>query len=249
MRSTMRTRLKAYILALHAALAVVLACSVALAQGGMFLGGCGGASCGGGGAAAWVPNATAIVNNEGFGSTTSTFNLTLTSASTDTVIVFVSQSTRALTGVTIGGNAMTQAVSSGGTDGVSIWYIVGAYTNPTVVVSAAAAFSFVGCSYGKWTGASAVPSATTASIGFGFRADPSVLSSLTVPSGGVLLAIAGAATGVGITWDNITKDTETANSTNWVHSSAHYSTAGAIAVSQSGSNFAGNADAAITIGP
>lgn len=207
----------------------------------------------GGGAAAWFPNATAIVNNEATTHITSTFNLTLSSGATDTVIVLLSQNLRVNSGVTIGGDPMTQAVTStpgSATPSASIWYRVGAYTNPAVVVTSAAGnLGFVGCSYGKWTGASAVPSATTAAIDNGFRANPSVLASLTVPSGGLLLAVVGSAEGGGITWNNITKDADTASGTSWEHSSAHFSTAGAIAASESGTAFTGNTLAAITIGP
>jgi hypothetical protein len=205
------------------------------------------AAAAGGGAAAWTPNATALYNPVGYGSSSTSFNLTQTTAATDTVVVFIGNTNGVITGVTCGGNAMTMAAeSSAGQPQCSIYYIIGAYTNPTVVVTCGAAIQHAGCAYGKWTGASATPSGTTAVKAFGFGGAPHTLGSLTVPSGGVLLAAALAINDINQAWPNTTEFAEIDSGSSFNISAASHASAGAIAVQITNGDIAA---AAITIGP
>jgi hypothetical protein len=195
--------------------------------------------------AEWFPNSVALANNEAFNSNTSTFNLTITTVATDTLLVTVSSSNRAISALAINGAPMARAVRSGSGDNTTeIWFIFGAFTNPTLVVTSTGFnFGLVGVTYGKWTGNYAVPDSTDAAVTFGFYADPLILPSLTIPDEGMLLAASGASNAM--TWNNATQDAQINDPFN--HSSAHSITPGPLAVSISGNSFAGNAAVAITI--
>lgn len=203
-------------------------------------------SGGGGGAAAWTPNATALYNFENYGTLTSSFSTTITTAATDTLVVVIGTVAGLITGVTCGGNTMTVAADSSTGPQCAICYIIGAYTNPTIAVTCAAAIQHAGIAYGKWTGASAVPSGTVATKAFGFGGTPYTLSSLTVPSGGVLVAGALNYAAGPETWSNTTEFAEYTNSLDFDLSAAHHTTAGAIGVTIDVGDIAA---AAITIGP
>lgn len=206
------------------------------------------APAGGGGAAAWTSGPAAMYNNVGYGSSNSSFNITMTTAATDTLVVVIGTTNGTVTGVTSGGNAMTLAASSGTAPQLSIYYIIGAYTNPTIVVTAGAALQYAGIAYGKWTGASSVPSGTVATKAFSFGGAPHTLSSLTVPSGGVLVAGALAAGSAGFNqgWPNTTEFAETDNGVDYNLSAAYHATAGAIGVQITTGDIAA---AAITMAP
>jgi hypothetical protein len=200
-------------------------------------------------AAAWTAVNGSIINN-GFADTTVDFSPTITTASTDTFFVFVANENRNITGVTVGGDAMTEAVddNDSGDNRCSIWYRVGAYTNPTVTVTADIAVGRVGASFGKWTGASATPSATAA-LAFGFRSDPHQTGSLTVASGGLGLAVAMSVETINFAAPMTDGDTASDGSPDLLYRVAHTTTAGSFTPTCNTDGFAGLGMCALVIGP
>ncbi len=210
----------------------------------------------GGGSPTWTVTATPAIQNIGFGSNDATFASTAVnnSATTDTIIVRVSCNNRNISAVTINGDAMTEAAESNATAGVantSIWYRTGnIYTTPSIVASGPAGLQFCGIDVGVWTGASSVPGGTTGVLAYGYGADPQLASSVTIPVGGVGLAIGASETGANTpTWNNMTEDCSLASGSSWRHTSGNSVVAGALAVSVSGYPGAGFGIAVITLAP
>jgi hypothetical protein len=142
----------------------------------------------GGGAPTWTKKAGPAIQDEAFGSTSSTFTAQPinNASSSDTIIVTVSNSQRETAGVTIDGNAMTLVVAShAGSNQTSIWKYTGAVlTTANIVVSSALALGQVGISVGVLTGVNAAET-DTAVKPFAFSANPQETStSLTVPASG-----------------------------------------------------------------
>lgn len=159
-----------------------------------------------------------------------------------------------VSGVTIGGDAMTQAVQGdNGTNGnfaLSIWYKTGAtYTTPNIVVSGSG-MTDVGMTAGILTGVTAAPSGSPATKPYGFTGDPQTTSSaLTIPSTGFGIVVACSETpGAGATWNVGTEDYDI-SSAGWLHTSGFISTSGSQTPSISGFSFAGCGIAAAAWGP
>lgn len=167
-------------------------------------------------AAEWVPIAGSM-QEIGYGSATVTWSsVAINSASTDTVLAFVLSSGRDITGVTIGGDAMTLLIENptSGDNEQSIWYKVGAYTTPNIVATGSAAVENVGATFGKWSGASVVPSGGQG-LDSAYRDDPKLLGSMTIPSGGVGLCMARTLDTAGLAFNNMTDgDIDSATSGN-----------------------------------
>lgn len=168
------------------------------------------------GGAAWtgIPGSMQEI---GYGSATVTWSsVAINSASTDTVLAFVLSSGRDITGVTIGGDAMTMLIDSpaAGDNEGSIWYKVGAYVTPNIVATGSAAVENVGATFGKWSGASVVPSGEQR-LDSAYRDDPKLLPSMTIPASGVGLCLAWTIEQAGHAFNNMTDgDIDTAASGN-----------------------------------
>jgi len=204
--------------------------------------------------ATWTPTAGPAINNEAFGSFDSTFSsLAVNNASTsDVVVICISTSARHITGVTIGGDAMTLAAeSSSSTAAASIWYITGEiYTTANVVVSAAAGLQFVGCTVGVLTGVDPTPGPAAVKA-FGFNADPQVTTTAaTIPDGGfAIVVLASGAGGSDPVWNNGTENYDLNSGSDWRHTSGYDDTPGAFTASISGFSFAGSAIAVVPWAP
>src|SRR5262245_29133035 len=123
-------------------------------------------------AAAWNKTAAPAIQDIAFGSNDATFASVAVNNSGNPVLVLVSTSDRAISGVTIGGDAMTKVVESdANTTAVSIWKKTGSsYSTPNIVVSGAAGLKFIGITAGYLTGANSAESGTGA-LPYGFNAD------------------------------------------------------------------------------
>ncbi|WP_214385512.1 hypothetical protein [Aminobacter anthyllidis] len=147
--------------------------------------------------------------------------------------------TKVVTGITVGGVALTKAIES--TDASyksSLWYgnvPTGTTADIVVTVTAAFAISYIGIVVAEMTLPTPTPTATA------MRADSYTGSagsvSLTVPSSGIGVIVAMVTKGVGTadvgTWTNATEDYETI-STVYALGFAHTTTTGALTISVAG---------------
>jgi hypothetical protein len=169
----------------------------------------------------WVPKYAPATQVIGFASATATFaSATVNNASTSDVIVvaFTKSGGGAVTGVTIGGNAMTSVVSV--TDGaLSIWQYTGTvFTTPTIAATTTTAMQEGGVLVGYLTGVN--PTAVdTEVLNVGFSGIPiTTPNALTVPATGYGIAVmVHVEPPKTIEWLNGTENYEVIG-TNFVHS-------------------------------
>jgi hypothetical protein len=204
-------------------------------------------------AASWtaIPGS---IQNLSFPTTATWSSVAVNSAATDTVIVFATINFNNINSVTINGDAMTEAVddTDSGDNTCAIFYKVGAYTTPDIVITASGGIQAIGMSAGKWSGASAVP-ANPVSLALGFRSDPHATSAITIPSGGIGLAIAAVKDSTPPTTSSGTIAGDYASDssgTDLLKYLVGYQTAsGSWTPSFEGDGFGGYAVCAITLGP
>lgn len=200
----------------------------------------------------WTKKVGPAIQNIAFGANSATFSAqAINNSSTgDLILVKVSTNARAISGVTIGGDAMTKVVESGtGAAAVSIWKRTGnTYATPDIVVSAADALGYVGMSAGVLTNANTTETATGVKS-YGYGADPQTASAVTIPNPGFALIVAASETGGNDpTWNVGTEDYDLQATTAWRHTSGFHGTAGSFTASISNWNFAGSGMAVAVFG-
>lgn len=208
----------------------------------------------------WTKKVAPAIASLAYGSGTATFSSQAinNASSSDVIVVCVGAQAsvgNTVTGITIGGDAMTQGIKTTGTGFVSgIYYITGhTYTTPDIVVSNADTFNFVGITAGILTGVNATPG-TGQKTEFGFLADPQVTAAITVPSSGfgivTLVSNIDVASG-SVTFNTGTKDYVTNSGGGaFTIASGYISTSGSQTPSISGGfDFAGTCVCALPWGP
>lgn len=199
-----------------------------------------------GGGLTWTDTAGPAIQSIGFATNVITFSSAAVNnpATANTIVVTVSTSANGpTTGVTIGGDAMTSVIaSSAGTVGCSIWRRTGnIYTTPNIVVTTTAAAQFVGITVGYLENANTVQTDTDVKT-YGYTADPQSPGAITIPTGGIAVAVLCSETGANDpTWNNGTEDFDLVSGTSWRHTSGSHAVAGAFTLSISNFAFAGSA--------
>lgn len=198
----------------------------------------------GGATPAWIKTDNPAIQNLGVvGVTLCTFlNVAIGTASADRIVVVnLTTSDGAVSGVTIGGNAMTKALQSNtGQHVASQWYLlVTSGTTATVIVTADN-LGYVGITAGALTGTTGTP-VSTGLLAYNYVSDPQVASSVTIGATGVALVCGASETPATPTWNNGTQDYSTISGTAWQIISGYSTTPGAFAASISNYNFAGMA--------
>ena len=188
----------------------------------------------------YVKTDNPAVQDLSYGSSTATFtDCAISTAAADRVVVVcVANNARTLTGMTIGGVTAVEAVSSNTGAHTGIWYAeVPTGTTATVVITAGFAFGKIGITVGKLNTATPTPT-STGFLAAGFRANPQLASSATIPANGVgVIAMGDIDTAQGtLTWNNATEDYSTTGTAFGV-ASGNRTTAGAFQASISGVAF------------
>jgi hypothetical protein len=156
----------------------------------------------------WTPESPPPAQNIAFGANSATF--TNINFGAGMGVVFVASSDRDITGVTVGGSAMTlTSKSSVAAKEVSMWQInIASGGLKSVVVSAGSSLKHVAIATGTMTPTSQTATATATPKAYGYTADPQALASITVPANGIALcALTSENVSNTITWGTGTQET------------------------------------------
>lgn len=198
----------------------------------------------------WIPNLSPPAAIDGaFGPKTYTFPSIAFNAGLG--IVFVAMGTRECTSVSVNGVAATLTVAAAAAAGASIWQVdVPTSGSYDVVVGAAAGLAALAIATGTLVGANATATSTAVRLN-GAASDPRTTSTpLTIPSGGVGLAVGWRNYNTPFTWNTGTEELDYGSAVgNPIQISTAHFTPGVITPSESSGGYHSSVISAAAWGP